>query len=161
MSNVSSKIILEKICITFTVISIPTKTQAAFAAMASGTRINTAGVLVAFMLMCITQIDRKTGGVRGIHLEAQFTITGVSSLQVYAPSMLKSTVMSMWTADRFAFVNIITVSSVSLKALVTVAGIVEYTILALCPGMTVVTSGTEVKLSANWTALPFLDNSLV
>ena len=74
-----------KLSITFTVISIPTKTQAAFTIMASWTRINTAGILVAFMLMCITQIDRKTGGVRCIHLEAQFTITGVSSFQVYAP----------------------------------------------------------------------------
>lgn len=54
--------------------------------MASWTRVNTAGILVAFMLMCVAHIDRKTGGVRGIHLEARLTITGVSSCKVYAPT---------------------------------------------------------------------------
>ena len=71
--------------ITCAVISISNETKVAFAVVTSGTRINTAGIFVAFMLMCITQIDRKTGGVRSIHLEAQFTITGVRSFQIDAP----------------------------------------------------------------------------
>ena len=100
--------------------------------MAPWTRINTAGILVAFMLKCSANIDRKTGGVRCIHLEARLTITGVSSCKVYAPtrvsiinkvviyvtrelpSILQSAVMPILTTNNFAFINIITVSSISL-----------------------------------------------
>ena len=44
------------------------------------------------------------------------------------------------------FLSFILLKDYYLKALVTVAGVFEYTIYALRPWMTVVTSGTKVKL---------------
>ena len=43
-----------------------------------------------------------------------------------------------------------------LKTFITMTGIVEEPILAVCPGMAVMTPGAVVRLSTDWTALPLL-----
>ena len=57
-------------------------------------------------------------------------------------------------------ITILTIENYHLKTFITVAGEVEYPVVAGCPGMAVVSPGTVVLLPADWAALALLHDPL-
>ena len=95
--------------------AIPRELTVAFALECPRPRGEARGVTMARVQVRETRVDRKTRGVGRVYTVATHTAAHVASGSIETGPVIKNAVMTTWPASCLALINILTVSSISLK----------------------------------------------
>ena len=95
--------------------AIPRELTVAFTVECPRTSGEARGVTMARVQVRETRVDRKTRGVGGVYTVATFTAARVAARSVETRAVVKNAMMATWPAPRVTLINILAVSSISLK----------------------------------------------